>query len=273
MQHRLAACLIALVLSLCSLIVFFDSSAFEHYKSDIKRNTDYCYGGQHAEENQGTEECQSFLYKAADDPVAAFTGGLFAFTFALSVATVRLFQVTKAGISEQANLTRESLEHASRSARAAEVAIEVANISNERRLRAYVYVKEVSLIESEDNQIWSACLFIKNFGQTPAYDFVSPRGFLTCPKAERYTFNPIPADTAVSPVDLAPGQEMRLFAQSVKPITAEEAKRFRSGEDVIFIDGRASYRDVFGNDRWTNFRMQYRPPSSFDATPDGNDSN
>ncbi len=52
-----------------------------------------------------------------------------------------------------------------------------------------------------------------------------------------------------------------------------EAALFRNGAAVIFVYGSIKYRDAFGYSRWTNFRLKYRPPASFDAAPEGNTSN
>lgn len=126
MLDRFAAYLIVLILALFATVVFSQSPVYERYMGDIKHNYDYCYASKNAAEHQDTKDCQSFLYKATDDPVALFTGGLFVFTIALAIATVRLFQITRKGLADQEALTRESIKHADRSAKAAEDAIDLA---------------------------------------------------------------------------------------------------------------------------------------------------
>lgn len=171
MPDRVAAYLVVLILALSATAVFLQSRMLDSYKGDIKYNYDYCYTGKGATEHQDSKDCQSFLYKATDDPIALFTGGLFAFTIALAIATIRLFQVTKKGLADQEALMRSSLQHTDRSAKAAENAIVGLN-------RPYVF--PVIFRHNLGKGLTTMRMFLgtspprivefsyKNFGKTPA---------------------------------------------------------------------------------------------------------
>ena len=114
----------AILVTIFLVFVFIPrTSVFKNYQLQASANDDYCHTDKNAKEHQETKDCQGLIYKTLDDPVALFTGGLLAFTVALAVATIQLFRVTKDGIREQAQLTRESLEKAERSTQAAEIAL------------------------------------------------------------------------------------------------------------------------------------------------------
>lgn len=144
----------------------------------------------------------------------------------------------------------------------------------ERQLRAYVYIKEATA-DFADNKVWSARIVFRNFGQTPAYQIGTPTNFFPAAIAESYDFPSVPLDLVASESDIGPGQEISVFARANKAFTTEEAANFRAGKWVIFVRGRVTYRDAFGNDRFTQFSMRYAPEhGGFDALPiGGNRSN
>lgn len=88
-----------------AFVAFLKSNAFEHYKSDLAQHEEECYSAANTDHRKHTKDCESFLYRTTDDPVAAFTAGLFVFTFALAVATGILIYVTLFGILEQGRST------------------------------------------------------------------------------------------------------------------------------------------------------------------------
>lgn len=206
--------------------------------------------------------------KKTDDAIAEYTKWLAIFTLFLVLATIGLF------ISGERNVevARESANAARRSAEAAKNAVELSDKTAERQLRAYVYIKDATMIHGGDNEVWEADITLRNFGQTPAYEVTSPCSFFPTMKAEKYTFKEPPKDLVLVPSDMGPGQELHILVASDKPVAPADAALFRRGDAVIFVYGSVKYRDAFGHPRFTDFRLKYRPPASFDAAPEGNKS-
>jgi hypothetical protein len=157
--------------------------------------------------------------------------------------------------------------------RATRSLVQGAEKTAEQQMRAYIYVKEANMVSQGDNQFWQAKIVFKNFGQTPAYGVVTPTDFYKSVKSSKYDFEEPPADLITPTNDWGPGQEVIVLSKSDKALTPEEAAHFRNGSWVIFIHGIVKYRDAFGNNRFTKFRMQYRPDGLLDAHGDGNTSN
>lgn len=144
--------------------------------------------------------------------------------------------------------------------------------STERQLRAYVYVKEASMIVHGDNQLWTAKVVVRNFGQTPAYGLQTTAGFFPAAKAAKYDIPGAKADLDRPPIDIAPGQEIILWPKANGPFTPEATALFNSGAWVIFIHGELKYRDAFNNPHVTNYRMKYLPDGTLQGE-EGNTSN
>lgn len=126
-----------------------------------------------AEERREREEKAKLDRRLVDltNDVAIFTGGLFAATIALFLATCALWWSTRR-------------------------LVKGAEDTAKRQLRAYIHVPSTELtIHPEEIGGWTANVTIKNFGQTPAYNMTT--------KVERKICLAVAADIALEFSDAA----------------------------------------------------------------------
>jgi hypothetical protein len=170
--------------------------------------------------------------------------------------------------------------------------------SSERQLRAYV-VAEVGSIVNIANPVevpgvtltptearaafpWGpiAKIAIKNAGQTPAYH-VGHWGsicFREYPLASPLPSNPHTARPM--PSIMGPGTiatKLFLFGPSLTP---QQISDLRAGSGAVYVYGEVTYRDAFGNERFTNYRLMYHiiggaigVSTDLSFTEDGNEAN
>ena len=146
---------------------------------------------------------------------------IFAFTFALFVATYLLYT---AG------------EH------------------SERQLRAYVLISQGEISDIMSDQKIAVKLFVKNYGQTPAYKVAA---WL------RVDIAPFPLKTTLQPADvqqidntnIGPGGEQLMRLISDGPIPVELRAGFEPQKaSAVYVHGIIKYVDAF-EIRRTNFRL------------------
>jgi hypothetical protein len=202
------------------------------------------------------------------DSLSLYTLALVVFTAVLAFGG--LYQLRALERAEL--ISAEAANAAKDSADAAKKAVELSDKTAERQLRAYIYIDEAHMVSHGDNEFWRAQVVFKNFGQTPAYGVVTPTDFYRSVSSTTYDFQEPPADLSLTPNDWGPGQKISVFAKSDQAFTKEEADRFRNESWVIFIQGVIKYKDAFGNERRTNFRLKYHPDGTFDTHGDGNKS-
>jgi len=159
--------------------------------------------------------------------------------------------------------------------------------SSERQLRAYVFPETVDILEGmmlqppllqKQNVPW-VHMTIKNSGQTPAYDVVSWLQIAVVALEQENTLVfPTPMQQ-VSANNLGPGSMMTKGLWFDRPITAPEVQEIQSVQKGIYAYGRIEYRDAFGTNHFTNFRLRYNgkfpplPNSIFNFCEGGNDAN
>lgn len=147
---------------------------------------------------------------------------------------------------------------------------------SERELRAYVHVSEASIRNFGSSIPVEANLSVKNFGQTPAYDFCLITG-LGIHELPRHDFTPYERTEGLeSKGTLGPGDSVEVPRVMPKVLTPEICQRILRREVAIFCFGKIDYRDAFGKARFTNFRYIAQPVTShilsFTATENGNDA-
>jgi hypothetical protein len=124
--------------------------------------------------------------------------------------------------------------------------------SSERQLRAYVFVDGGQFDYSQTHDAFRGHLVIKNYGQTPAYDFevfASVRVFE--PDAPIFDFTQLhPERSAKAP--LGPTAEFNIDRTiRARPNDLQEVI---DREKAIFMWGIATYRDAFGHRETLEFR-------------------
>lgn len=166
---------------------------------------------------QNSEKSKGLISKL-NDPTAIFTGLLFLATVALWWATWRL--------------------------------VTGAEKTAERQLRAYVFVTESSITDTDRPDIKRIAISIKNTGQTPAFNVIHWQNSQIFP----YPGNPvfpgkqnIPLSTSM----LGPGMETdKLLDVKISP---SEGSDILAGTKALYIWGGIEYVDAFKITRHTGY--------------------
>lgn len=135
--------------------------------------------------------------------------------------------------------------------------LETQRASNERQLRAYVLVDAASVTKFDTGPT-EAHVILKNYGQTPAYDFeaVFVIEMTDFPRKHSYSLD---GSAAPSPnvVVLGPGAIAHGYPFTKRPLTTGEVADVKNGSGAIYVFGTATYRDAFQKLRHTSFRYFY----------------
>jgi hypothetical protein len=129
-------------------------------------------------------------------------------------------------------------------ARATNRLVSGADSTAQRQLRAYV-MADIGDIRLRENHALETMIYLKNFGQTPAYDVKSWVDMRVGnpnnpPFAQRLPFEQITM--------IGPGSKFIIGPDRIS-ISAEVPNQIKNGTKVIFVWGETSYRDAFGH-RW-----------------------
>lgn len=166
---------------------------------------------------------------------------------ALATFAIALFTLTLWRSSEKMwNATQDALRHAERTA--------------ERELRAYVHISGGEIkFEPLNAPTWH--LTVKNFGKTPAYDVRQ----WTHMWIEEYPLKvklPAPdADFKTACSILPPGGHEEMVCRRDPPIPGEALNLIGTVKGTVYIYGEIRYRDAFGEDRVTKYRLLYGGPT------------
>lgn len=175
--------------------------------------------------------------------------------------------------------TRKSADAAKDSAEATRGIVATLRDGNERQLRAYVLVDSGTIFNVADpvplflGQIFAPSeaqvtnkaagpgvrLFIKNTGQTPAYD-VRHWGHICF--REFPLKNPLPArPPQANPVPSILGREIisTKLIYIPNPLSSKEVADLRVGAGAVYVYGEITYRDTFGKSWYTHYRLMYHP--------------
>ena len=209
-------------------------------------------------EGRKTEECKSLWERTTSDPVAFFTFWLVVFTGGLGVSTVLLWRAGE----RQIELVRETSVAQSRdmkaSVAAAEAAVNVAQDTAKRQLRAYVTVNGV--IRTRDpgdlnGEGFAVLIDVKNNGQTPASDL------LQWARIEIREF-PLATDLPIhclenAPRGILPPETKNLaFPTFTRALTIIEENAVLANHTAVYVYGEVDYLDVFGDRHLTQFRFR-----------------
>ena len=162
-------------------------------------------------------------------------------TAVVAVFTIKLTGATKALKTE----TRATLEHLERSSR--------------QELRAYVNVVS-AVMTGHESTVPTAAIVMRNCGKTPAYNVRSwiSMWIAEYPLTETLTYPP--HDFRTSSSILAPDGRETMFIRKSPPIAHEYVKELGTHTGTIYVYGEIRYRDAFGSDRWTKYRLMFGGP-------------
>jgi hypothetical protein len=137
------------------------------------------------------------------------------------------------------------------------------------QLRAYIF-PGTAKIENADSLagVLEAHVYIKNSGQTPAYDVVSVTGLALSRYPSSDDLNLTITDRelveAQTRTSMGPGQIEVAIASArpslSRPLTMEERDKLVAGTAIIYVYGRIDYRDIFGASQRTTFRFMAGGP-------------
>lgn len=151
-------------------------------------------------------------------------------------------------------LTRRSVKEAGRSADAALAALQAAERTAERQLRAYIGILDISVSHVATGRSPRVAINLKNFGQTPAHRLGAKTEIEVMP-----THAPV---FAVGPLDdnhrqsIGPGATFNVTAETDKALTEAQASDLNSGSANLYCFGFVEYTDAFGHTRYTRFRHE-----------------
>jgi hypothetical protein len=160
-----------------------------------------------------------------------------------------------------ANASKDAADTAKIQAEVARGTLLTMQDTAERQLRAYIIAKaidadEVRINGSEDAVMVTVRIVIKNTGQTPAHNLkiASKTELVRHPIPLPFNFTLISGpDPSVSL--LGAGESIESESRPNEPFDGNAmmvAKEPECGAQ-IYTWGTVTYRDVFGNDQWTNF--------------------
>lgn len=185
------------------------------------------------------------------------------FTAKLYYATVNLGKEARVTSDRQADEMKKSLAVSQESADAAKRTVETMESTAERQLRAYICATFEEPIKPDINNVFSATIAIKNYGQTPAYEVqhfakIDVKDF---PLNKEELDEPDYTDASKLP--LAPSSEpIRKSLKLLKQLSSVENAAIVAKEKAIFVWGEIVYVDIFKIKRRTKFCL-YTTGSKF----------
>lgn len=166
----------------------------------------------------------------------------------------------------QSKLMAASLKETARAAKAAEDAVKSSNDARalaedtaRRQLRAYICVNTAAL-ELFSSNMPSAIVNFKNCGQTPAYDVrVWIHTWIAHYPLTEILPTP-PEDFQMSSNTIGPGGTTQMVPPKKPPLNQFLTSMLGSATATYFVYGQVTYKDVFGQEWYTNYRLMYGGP-------------
>jgi len=134
--------------------------------------------------------------------------------------------------------------------------IEIMRDTALRELRAYVCMSE-ALIEFRQERAPEVQIHIKNCGKTPAYDVEMWIGVVLGPYPGPLTLPPPPEGFRKSKSLLAPGEKPHAMVFRHSVMTEQQITILGTSQLTMFVYGDITYRDAFGKQRITRYRLMY----------------
>ncbi|WP_338827224.1 hypothetical protein [Bradyrhizobium sp. 27S5] len=241
-------------------------------------------------EHEAANEAAKSKKEEADEALANYTLWLMVFTGVLAFATVGLGIATmflyatgekqfrfaiRSGVRQFRDM-QASIGISRKSANAATASVEHAEKTAQLQLRAYIGVSEVRIYHANGEWQPNIQISYRNYGQTPAHALGSGVNYFFHFRGEPSFW---PVKIGQRPLYLAPSQE-KTISILIPQFQWEPHKEALAKKSVgFFIFGEIHYIDVFGEDRWTKFRLQLDPDEDgikedgFIFCAEGNDAN
>jgi hypothetical protein len=133
------------------------------------------------------------------------------------------------------------------------------------QLRAYVFLDKDQIAENlrvAVGEVPAGMFRFNNFGLTPANNLLvhinSGVGPWPLPENAK-----LPLPTQTKGTQVAPPGAVTLWPLEPqgRPVPAEDFEEIKGGNAHFYVWGRATYTDVFGKDRFTNFCLAVVPPT------------
>jgi hypothetical protein len=159
-------------------------------------------------------------------------------------------------IDRQAVILERQTAATEKAAEATARSVELAADTAQRQLRAYVGVC-AALLKFQYPKHPEAQVSIKNFGQTPAHDV---RYWIHTWIAPFPLTDDLPepdGDFQMSKSLLHPGMESTIVSGEKPPIPKNITPLIGSEMYTVYVYGKITYRDVFGHERSTTYRLKY----------------
>jgi hypothetical protein len=131
-----------------------------------------------------------------------------------------------------------------------------------RQLRAYIGVAIGQIEKFTATTLVEGSIIVKNFGQTPAYNIIDTGAAIVPAQfpfigslRELLKSNMIPAHAFAL---LNPTQDLLINIVSKRLYTDDEISKINDGREWrLYLLGKITYRDAFGEDHYTNFCFDY----------------
>jgi hypothetical protein len=128
--------------------------------------------------------------------------------------------------------------------------------NGQKQLRAYVCVDK-ALLKLEPPDRPEAQIHFKNGGQTPAYD-MRQWGNIWIEESPLKIELPAPTDGFQASVSiLPPGGESIMIVPKKLPVPPEAVHLIGTLAGTVYVYGELRYRDAFGKQRFTKYRLKY----------------
>jgi len=165
----------------------------------------------------------------------------------IGIAGVIAAIYTLGAINRQTDATEKAVE-------VAQCSINLAGETAQRQLRAYICLDSAAVVFPQP-AVPEAQVVFSNCGQTPAYDV---RGwihtwFTAYPL--RVTLPEAQDNFRKGSETLAAGRKTTFVAARKPPLPPQQLAALGSPQFTLFVYGRILYKDTFGKDQFTNFRL------------------
>lgn len=119
------------------------------------------------------------------------------------------------------------------------------------QLRAYVHLEKINVEDASVNRIPKASFVVKNFGVTPAREVRVDAAIFVAP----YPLDrDLPdRDYSVAHRTLPPGDTFRIVEMAKRALDNDEIVAVHAGRYAIYVVGAIGYRDIFREERITEF--------------------
>ncbi len=158
-----------------------------------------------------------------------------------------------------AYLALKGLRDSRIAAQAATDGLALTRDTTQRQLRAYVCYRKAVHERFEIGKVIALEVEFENCGVTPAYSVVVVGQLVIVGQNEPVEFRPPPQDVLDSGSHTTLGQSrtVTLNAWSEAPLSAQAFDDLAAGRQQLLVYGVLQYRDIFGDDRETSFRVRY----------------